>query len=425
MLVGVLPSFLALALGVAMALFGGAHPRVLSPLRSFALASVLVAIALHLLPEALATAGPAVLVVFVAGVALPSALSRIVGLLGGGSAAAHGPVAGALAIAGVLLHQAGDGLALASFTGPEHAGHVHWDVVIGIAVHSVPLAAVITLASVERRGRRAAIVSGVGMALALLVGLLLGRSGGTEIGTAAAPWISAVVAGLLVHVLTHDVPSPPRTAAARSIELVAIVVGIALPIVAMLGGDAHELAERGAHAEHAEEPSALAAIGEVALRVAPFALAALLVSLLARRVLAALLRRGATGARALLIAPLAAACACELGPLVRALAAGRARLALAIAAPELYVVTIALTVAMLGWRFALARVGLALLLAAGAGERVERNRQVCEPRGDDAGAQPRRRVQHLLVERDRRRAPDPHRDRPLEHARQHAGEQQG
>ncbi len=347
-----------------MALFGGAHHRVLSPLRSFALASVLVAIALHLLPEALAAAGPAVLVVFVVGVALPSALSRLVGLLGGGSAAAHGPVAGALAIAGVLLHQAGDGLALASFTGPEHAGHVHWDVVVGIAVHTVPLAAVITLASVERRGRRAAIVSGVGMALALLAGLLLGRSGGTEIGTDAAPWISAAVAGLLVHVLTHDVPSPPRTAAARSIELVAIVIGVALPIVAMLGGDPHELAEHGAEpAAHADEPSALAAIGEVALRVAPFALAALLVTVLARRGLAAWLRHGATGARALLIAPLAAACACELGPLARALAAGRARLALAVAAPELHVVTIALTIAMLGWRFALARVALGVVLA--------------------------------------------------------------
>ena len=53
MLVALAVPLVAVALGTLLALAGGASPRILVPVRSFALAAVLVAVLTHLLPEAI------------------------------------------------------------------------------------------------------------------------------------------------------------------------------------------------------------------------------------------------------------------------------------------------------------------------------------------------------------------------------------
>jgi uncharacterized membrane protein YraQ (UPF0718 family) len=373
MLGALLPTIAALAIGTWMALAGAAQPRVLSPLRSFALASVLVAIALHLLPEALARGGPGVLAVFAVGVLAPSMLGRLVAAVRGPGGDPHGALATALGVAGVLLHQVSDGVALGSVAG----GDAHWDVSLAIAAHSVPLAAVMALTTSQRRGRRAAIAAAGAMAAAVLLGLALAR-GGDHVASSATPWTSAAVAGLLVHLLTHDVPAPPRTATARTIELAAIAVGIVLPLLVMLTGhgDAHGLdghghehaIERAAAGEHFEATQAVVGILEVAAKLAGLALLALVGPPVTRRLVARL----ATGAAAsrgrrrvvtVLATPLLMLCACDVAVATRVVSAGRARLALAMAAPELNLVTVGMTALLLGPTLAAIRVGAAIVIA--------------------------------------------------------------
>ncbi|MEZ4368976.1 MAG: hypothetical protein R2939_22250 [Kofleriaceae bacterium] len=360
MLVAVATPLIAVAIGTAMALAGGARPRVLAPVRSFALAAVLIAIATHILPEAIAGGGLPALAVFAAGLLLPGLLSRV--LAGDADGHAHAGLATGLGLLGVLVHQLGDGLALGAFTGEAHADHVHWDLVLGIAAHTVPLAAVVAVTAAARRGARAALVLAGALAGATLVGLALARIGGAELGGEVAPWINAGVAGLLVHVLTHDAPAPPRTAMVRTVELVAIVAGVALPLAIAV--------EHGEHGHDVVAPS-LAAFAPLAATLAPVLLAgAAAAVLLARHVATASRRAAATGpamVRALrgAVAP-APAPICAGTPEVGAAAmpSGAARLGVLVGGPELGLTTIALTVALLGWQVALVRVLAALAMVA-------------------------------------------------------------
>jgi hypothetical protein len=69
MLVAILAPVVTVAVGVALAMVGGGRPSVLLPIRSFALAAVVVAVIGHLLPEAIGSGGIAPAIVFVAGLA--------------------------------------------------------------------------------------------------------------------------------------------------------------------------------------------------------------------------------------------------------------------------------------------------------------------------------------------------------------------
>jgi hypothetical protein len=91
-------------------------------------------------------------------------------------------------VAGVLLHQVSDGVALGSVAG----GDAHWDVSLAIAAHSVPLAAVMALTTSQRRGRRAAIAAAGRWRRRCLLGLALAR-GGDHVASSATPWTSAAV----------------------------------------------------------------------------------------------------------------------------------------------------------------------------------------------------------------------------------------
>ena len=153
MVISLVATLASVFAGVLMTLVGAARPTVLLPLRSFAMAALLASVLLHLLPDAIAGAGGATLLAFVAGIVLPNLFSSLRAWRAPTQhrhAHDHLPAQGhrnqvlLFGISGVLLHQMGDGLALGAFSSGPHAGHVHWDLVIGIAAHTVPLVAIVT-----------------------------------------------------------------------------------------------------------------------------------------------------------------------------------------------------------------------------------------------------------------------------------------
>ena len=63
---------------------------------------------------------------------------------------------------GLLLHKIGDGLGLGTYLSPLHAGHAHLDAVFAIAVHSVPMTAVVTMVYAAHRGWKNALLDARG-----------------------------------------------------------------------------------------------------------------------------------------------------------------------------------------------------------------------------------------------------------------------
>jgi uncharacterized membrane protein YraQ (UPF0718 family) len=368
MWIAALTSCLAVAAGAGLAL-GGMGNRAMVPLRSFALAAVVATVAVHLLPEALAEGGTAVLAVFAAAAVAPALLARLTS--GKGDHDLHlGPSRGAglaveLAYVSLLLHKVTDGVALASALGTSHAGHHHWDVVLAVAGHTVPMAATVALAY-RHRGTRAAALRTAGLAVAMVAGALV-ADGAERAGTAGiAPWLNAVAAGLLLHVVIHDLPAPAgRGPGGRLLELIAIAIGVALP---MLAGEGHGHDDGGGLAHH---------LGAAALDLALLTAPALAVGLIAaaaiqawgpRRPLAWIERPGVLGAlRGAVLGPPAPGCSCGIVPVGEAIerrgGPPAALVAFVLAAPALGAETIAVTAVLLGWPLALLRV-LAGIVAA-------------------------------------------------------------
>jgi len=228
---------LAIAIGsVAVGLLAAiaAHARlwVLAPVRAFAVVAVAAAIALHILPEAIDGGGWAVLVVAAAGLFAPIVLGRATAAI----EVRHRRVAAELGYVAVLVHQWSDGLALGAATGGAHGGHTHWDLLIGVGAHTVPLVAVLALTFAELGGMRTVILRSLGLLAATLVGLLLTRADDTLLPS-AEPWLNAAVSGLLLHILVHDSDEREVPAATRPLEALGVLVGASMPFVT--GGHGH------------------------------------------------------------------------------------------------------------------------------------------------------------------------------------------
>lgn len=180
----------SIALGAFLALWGKGHSRWMAPVRYFALVASVAVVLLHLMPEALGELGPIALAPFAVALVLPvfvewlvvSGSTRHVGL--------------ELGFAGLLLHKFGDGVGLGTFSEP--------DVLVAMAVHTVPMVALVVLVYAERRSRSASVLAAVALAVAASAGVL--STGVVAARTLAAwePWIAATVSGLLLHVIFHD-----------------------------------------------------------------------------------------------------------------------------------------------------------------------------------------------------------------------------
>ncbi|NOQ84787.1 MAG: hypothetical protein GQ551_12325, partial [Myxococcales bacterium] len=192
----------SVALGAAVGLVAPGRGRLLDAIRTFAIVSSVAVVVGRLIPDAVRAGGPWVLVAVAAAFLAPWLIEQ----------AAHedpehdhsSTMGLELSYWGLIIHKLGDGIALGSFTGEAHAGHHHGDVLTAIAVHSVPVTALITLAFTSAHGRKSGIRRAIGLAVAGSLGVVLAQQTSLGTWTSGEAWIEAAVSGLLLHVVTHD-----------------------------------------------------------------------------------------------------------------------------------------------------------------------------------------------------------------------------
>ncbi len=227
-------------LGVLLAFVPGRQESMLGPIRSFALTASLAVVFMHLLPEAYEVLGATTFGVFLAGLALPSVLGAAAGKLGSGSRQRAGLEVG---YAGLLLHHVGDGLSMGALSEHDHAGHGHVDVVLALAAHTVPVAAMVVLAFGGASRKKEASLRALGLAISGGGGVVLGHvvSAGFVAVTA---WVAALTAGMVLHVVAHDLRQHPPTGSwGRTLDFVGAGFGLMLGAV---GASGHGAAEHAA-----------------------------------------------------------------------------------------------------------------------------------------------------------------------------------
>ncbi|HEV8244680.1 MAG TPA: hypothetical protein VGP93_02895, partial [Polyangiaceae bacterium] len=230
MLVPALIAVAAVGLGLALGLVPSGAGRVVGPLRTFALTAALAVAATHLLPEAFATLGGVGLVVFACGLSLPAAL-RLLRDTAGPRASQHHDEALEFGYAGLLVHHVADGLGLGAYGGGERP--LQLDVLLALAVHTVPLVAVLSLAYSRAAGVRVAVLRSAGLALASVLGVLVSALVTAAQAERFEAWVAAGVAGLLVHVVTHDLERDlPDSTGWRLLDLAAALAGIGVSLAA-------------------------------------------------------------------------------------------------------------------------------------------------------------------------------------------------
>ena len=191
-LVGALLPVLA---GIALALTPWFRRELLRPARLVAVIAVVAVLVFVLLPSSIAAEGWLAVLVFALALFAPLMLERLALRAGLG----HG-VAVELAFAILLLHQVVDGFEI----GTAHAlGAAPWAITFAIGAHSVPFVAAILLGVAQRRGVRALVVRGTSLLLATGMGAVLGHRLPSHLEEAIG-WLPALVGGLLLHVVWHD-----------------------------------------------------------------------------------------------------------------------------------------------------------------------------------------------------------------------------
>ncbi|MBT3217853.1 MAG: hypothetical protein HN348_02070 [Proteobacteria bacterium] len=217
-------ALLPVAAGISFVLVP-AISRILGPIRTFAVSAALAVAFVELVPSAARELGwPAFLVFFIA--LLVPHLIEI------GAQGIRGRLSGHLALelgyVGLFIHQGFHGLEIgaASLTNTGAA-----PIVFAVAAHTVPLVAVAVLGYAQCEGQRTAIWRGLGLGLATGGGVTVGLMGAAYELHSIEPWLRAAIAGLLLHVLSHGLETnPPHTNGQRTIDLVAMFLGMAIPI---------------------------------------------------------------------------------------------------------------------------------------------------------------------------------------------------
>jgi hypothetical protein len=187
------------------------------------------------LPEALGELGAPALLLFAAASVAPAWSNVVRELAGASSSHGHGRAVLGAGYAGLLVHHVGDGLGLGAYSELPGGPLAHADVLAALAVHTVPLVAVVTLAFRAQRGARAAVERALGLAVASVGGVMLSGSVPAAFTQSLSAWIAAGVAGLLLHVVTHDLGRDlPATPVARLSDWAAAGLGF---VTSTLGAD--------------------------------------------------------------------------------------------------------------------------------------------------------------------------------------------
>jgi hypothetical protein len=210
-------------LGAALS-FAPASRGLLGYMRTFATLAALAVVVTHLLPEALHALGPLSILLFLAGWFAP-VLAHLVGQKTTQGRPAHAVLEAGYW--GLVVHHVADGIGLGTYTRLPSAGGSHLDVIVALAAHTVPLIAVVSLAYRTTFGARSALTRSFGLALASVFGIALSSLVEARTIERFAPVIAAVAAGLLLHVVTHDLTEDaPDGAFARTLDLGVAVLGV-------------------------------------------------------------------------------------------------------------------------------------------------------------------------------------------------------
>ncbi len=208
MLLPLFIAFASVALGTALALVPRRGARIVGPIRFLALVAALAVIAAHLLPEALHELGPIAIVAFAAGMAFPWVMDLAGAFAGRISSSAPSTPITTLEVSyvGLVVHRFGDGLSMGAIAQSSETPTAALAVLLALAAHIVPVTTVMVLAFVGLRGRRTALLRAVGLGIATMGGVLVADLALGRGPKDVSPWISAVVAGLLLHLVLPIVP---------------------------------------------------------------------------------------------------------------------------------------------------------------------------------------------------------------------------
>jgi hypothetical protein len=207
MLFPVLVAAGSVAIGAALATVPGAR-RALAPVRTLVLVLALAVAAISLIPTAWRALGPLSLLAVTAGLLAPWLIERATArTTTPESALSH--LGSTVSFVGLLVHQVGDGMGL-------YAVQASVGVALALAAHTVPISALVVLDALDGGSKRTAAWRAVLMAAATTLGVGLGGAVPATLVASVDPWISAVVAGLLIHIVMHEasqglraVKSPP------------------------------------------------------------------------------------------------------------------------------------------------------------------------------------------------------------------------
>ena len=383
----------SIVVGVVLGVLTRRESASFGALRVFAVSAVATAVALQMLPEALTEMGGTALLVFLGALVLPGLLNPVLRRFAGTKTTRHA-LSADLGFLGFLAHQLAEGVALGSFSTGEHAGHGHEGLVLAVAAHTVPLTALLIAEALTHRTRRVAMGRAIALVVATGLGFALADLLHEVVPHTLHSWLTAAVAGVLMHILFHDHgEGRPRTVSVRLGESLGVVAGIALPIVAASASG------------RAIQRSVTDAFIELSLETAPMLLIGLVIGAVLQLFGAKLpqrffskggdLRQAIRGVAVGAPLPL---CACGVLPVAESLrkrGAGPALVvAFLVATPELGPETLTLTLRFMGGPYAGVRIAAALALAVFAGwwfgrvvRRSGRGEQpVEEGSGDELGA---------------------------------------
>ncbi len=263
MLLALVVAVLAVALGAALTAVSAARPVVLGLLRTFAATAAAAVVVTHLLPDALGELGLWGALCFLVGLVGPILLHPLTELLTSRrKSLSKARLALEAGFVGLLLHHVGDGLGIGAYAALPGGVAQHLDVILALIAHTVPLVAVVTLAYRSEYGLTVALRRALALAIASGVGVVGSFAVPTAALSSAAPWIAALVSGVLLHVVTHDwLEDLPSSEPAKLMDILAATLGLSL---AFIGG--HEPGHAAGGDELFQQAFGLA------LRSAPFLL---------------------------------------------------------------------------------------------------------------------------------------------------------
>jgi hypothetical protein len=216
--------WLSVALGAALGVGQRFAPSAADPIRTFAVVAAALVVVLSLLPDALGSeALGGVLAVLIGYAAIP-VLERL------GLALARGADSRAvrleLGYLGLLLHRFGDGVAMSV------DGHGH-GLLWALGAHEIPIVALVTLAF-ARRGWHVALARAGALGLSSSLGLWLVHATPAPTWHALHGWADALAAGVLIHIVVHEgfgepLPAPSeRSGVQRALDVAAALAALAL-----------------------------------------------------------------------------------------------------------------------------------------------------------------------------------------------------